>query len=52
MLSTIGVLPISYFTYFLNEQYDEAWQDVKEAQKYGCQVDPKFLHDLKKKLMQ
>lgn len=34
--------------FYYKGQYDYAWQDVRQAQSLGREIDPKFLKDLKK----
>jgi len=34
--------------HYLKKEYDKSWEDVKKAQSLGCQINPKFLDELRK----
>ncbi|MHC4586763.1 MAG: tetratricopeptide repeat protein, partial [Planctomycetota bacterium] len=34
--------------YYHTGEYDKAWEDVHKAQSLGCQVNERFLKDLRK----
>jgi len=34
--------------YYLSEEYDKSWRDIRKAQDLGYKVSPEFLEDLRK----